>query len=132
METESDRKYVEKDDETKLYDIPGRIARQSCPFYGFDLVYAISVQNRNEGRNLMVDWGGGQCALSKIIASLSSNCDQERPNWAGCPFNTAKNRSKLLDCPKKITVYPKDFPPTGISLENWIEYVGGEKLKNGN
>ena len=119
-----------KSDDAKAYDI---MTRRPCPFYGFEMIYEIDAKNC-EGRHIMEDKGGDQCAFASIINLPNrSYCLMEairdKPNWATCSLNTKENREKIKGNLEKISVFPKEFKPAnrkpwdGIPLEIWMRHV---------
>ena len=102
------------------------MARQPCPFYGFDLFHKIDVNNR-ETDYVMKDSDITQCALVPIIGMTREpycimTAIMDKPHWANCPLNTSENKSKLslLD---NMQVFPRELHPLCISLKNWVDYV---------
>ena len=118
------------EDDTKPYDI---VERTSCPFYGFRLFYEIDAKNC-EGKHIMEDAGGDQCAFASIINVPNRlyclmESIKDKPNWTNCSLNTIENKVKLSKFLEKIRVFPREFRPAkvrswrGISLEIWVRHI---------
>lgn len=92
-------------------------ARYPCPFYGF-----------HTALGLLIDQTGNQCAL---ITTSYSPCQMEingqTPDFNLCQFNNPDEMKKLEQMAAQVRVFPREFGPNGLSINDWKEYIRARK-----